>query len=76
MASEFIHVRLDSFYILDTLLKWVDKIRHTPCFVWDLYFVDVYFKDIDLENFKYGPGYWMCNTCVLSDPQFVSVLQD
>ena len=34
------------FYISDTLLKWVDKIHHTPCSVSDHYFVDVYFKDI------------------------------
>ena len=71
-----IHVRLDRFYISDTLLKWVNKIHHTPCSVSDHYFVDVYFKDIDLENFKYGPGYWKCNTSVLSDPQFVSDLED
>ena len=43
-------------YISDTLLKWVDKIHHTPCSVSDHYFVDVHFKDIDLQNFKYGPG--------------------
>ena len=30
----------------------------------------------DLENFKHGPGYWKCNTSVLSDPQFVSDLED
>ena len=71
-----IHVRLDRFYISDTLLKWVDKIHHTPCSVSDHYIVDVYFKDIDLENFKYGPGYWKSNTSVLSDPQFVSDLED
>ena len=71
-----IHVRLDRFYMSDTLLKWVDKIHHTPCSVSDHYFVDVYFKDIDLENFKYGPGYWKCNTSVLSDLQFVSDLED
>ena len=71
-----IHVRLDRFYISYTLLKWVDNIHHTPCSVSDHYFVDVYFKDIDLENFKYGPGYWKCNTSVLSDPQFVSDLED
>ena len=71
-----IHIRLDRFYISDTLLKWVDKIQHTPCSVSDHYFVDVYFKEFDLENFKYGPGYWMCNTNVLSDPQFVSDLED
>ena len=69
-----IHVRLDRFYISNTLLKWVNKIHHTPCSVSDHYFVDVYFKDIDLENFKYGPG--KCNTSVLSDPQFVSDLED
>ena len=58
------------------MLKWVDKIHHTPCSVSDHYFVDVYFKDLDLEEFKYGPGYWKCNTSVLSDPQFVSGLED
>ena len=71
-----IHTRLDRFYISDTLLKWVDKIHHTPCSVSDHYFVDVYFKEFDLENFRYGPGYWKCNTSVLSDPQFVSDLED
>ena len=30
-------------------------------------------NDIDLENFKYGPGYWKCNTSVLSDPQFFQI---
>ena len=30
-----IHIRLERFYILDTLFKWVDKIHHTPCSVSD-----------------------------------------
>ena len=64
------------FYISDTLLKWIDKIHHSPCSVSDHYFLDGYFKDIDLENFKYEPGYWKCNIKVLSDPQFVSDLED
>ena len=71
-----IHVWLDMFYISDTLLKWIDKIHHSPCSVSDHYFLDGYFKDIDLENFRYEPGYWKCNISVLSDPQFVSDLED
>ena len=68
-----IHVRLDKFYISDTFLKWVDKIHHTPCSVSDHYFVDVYFKDIDFLNIDMATG---SVTSVLSDPQFVSDLED
>ena len=64
-----IHVRLDRFYFSDMLLKLVHKIHYIPCSVSDHYFVDVYFKDIDLENFKSEPGYWKCSTSVLSNFQ-------
>ena len=65
-----IHCRLDRFYVSDTLLQWVDTVRHTPCTVSDHYFVDLYFKDLDTSKMQYGPGYWKCNVAVLDNFEF------
>ena len=66
-----IHVRLDRFYISDSLFQWVQKLSHTPCSVSDHYYVDLIFDQFSPDKHNYGPGYWKCNTSVLSDPELI-----
>ena len=67
-----IHVRLDRFYISDTLMPWVDCVKHIPCTVSDHYYVGLYFKSFDLNKGLYGPGYWKANVSVFTMPAFIT----
>ena len=67
-----IHVRLDRFYMSDSLLPWVKKIQYTPCTVTDHYYVDFSLNEIIRNKHQFGPGYWKCNTSILSDPDLVA----
>ena len=66
-----IHVRLDRFYISDSLLPSVTRVSHTPCSVSDHYYVDLVIAPPDHDHLKYGPGYWKCNVSILSDPELI-----
>ena len=63
-----IHVRLDRFYMSDSLLPWIKDIKYTPCSISDHYYVDFTLQEIIRNKNQYGPGYWKCNVSILSDP--------
>ena len=67
-----IHIRLDRFYMSDSLLPWVKKIQYTPCTVSDHYYVDFSLNEIIRNKHQFGPGYWKCNTSILSDPDLIA----
>ena len=71
-----IHVRLDRFYISDTLIQWVKDIKYTPCTMSDHYYVDLLFNEITRDHNQYGPGYWKCNVSLLSDPELYKEIED
>ena len=66
-----IHVRLDRWYLPDSMKSWVDNVSHLYCSASDHYYTILDFKGFDNESGRFGPGYWKQNTKVYDDPFFV-----
>ena len=52
-----VHCRLDRFYISESMLNWIQEVRHVYCSVSDHYYTVLKFKDIDNNTGRFGPGY-------------------
>lgn len=76
-SSDAIHCRLDRFYISKCLCSLLSDIEvfPVPWSISDHSLVEVSFKAFSSDTRQLGPGYWKCNTSVLSDRDFKADLE-